>query len=210
MVKKLIIVMLIINLLMFLGCTNKDLDIFNEEKEQLTNEILELNNLVSEKDGEISCLEKLNSNKTIELKELRESLNMVRSSSYARLDDYNDTFFNLKESYKINSKYIIKDDWYVISDDYFQIELLEYENAVKVDFYTLRMESGEGPILVFTDTDSTDGWTYTNDDISVFFDKHKDKSPKGFSYEPYFLIYTDVTLENGKTIRTPKLPIYNK
>lgn len=210
MVKKIIIGMFIISLLIFSGCANNELDIFNEEKEQLTNEILELKKLVSKKDDEINYLQRLNTNKTAELKELRDSIDMVRFSSYARLDDYNDTFFNLKENYKIISPYVIKDDWYMISDDYFQIALLEYENAVKVEFYTLRMESGEGPMLAFTDTDPTDGWTYTSDNISEIIDKHKEKLSGDFSYVPYFLIYTEVTLGDGKVIKTPKLPIYNK
>ncbi len=48
-------------------------------------------------------------------------------------------FTNLEEIYKIHSNHEIKDDWYLIKDDYFQIELLQYENAKKVDFYTLRV-----------------------------------------------------------------------
>lgn len=197
-------------MLLISGCTSKNLHAFNEEKEQLTNEILELNKLISEKNEEINLLKEINSNKTTELRELTESLEMVRASSYFRLDDYNDSFYNLKNIYKINSKYVIKDDWYVINDDYFQIELLEYESAVKVDFYTLRMESDQGPILVFTDTDPTDGWIYTNDNISEIINKHMKPLSSGLSYEPYFLIYTEVKLENGNVIRTSKLPIYNK
>lgn len=50
--------------------------------------------------------------------------------------------------------------------DYFQIELLGYDNAQKVDFYVLRLESEEEPILILTDTDYTDGWKYTNENIS--------------------------------------------
>jgi hypothetical protein len=128
-------------LLLISGCANKDLESFNEEKVRLTNEILELKKLIAEKDEEIVHLKKVNSNETTKLGELRKSLDMVRFSSYARLDDNNDTFDHLKNIYKIDSDYVVKDDWYVINADYFQIELLGYENAKKVDFYSLRLES---------------------------------------------------------------------
>ncbi|WP_062105643.1 hypothetical protein [Bacillus niameyensis] len=134
---------------------------------------------------------------------------MVRFSSYARLDDYNDTFDNLEFIYKIHSDYVIKDDWYVINDEYFQIELLDYENAKKVDFYSLRLESDIGPILVFSETNPSDGWTYTNENIGEIINKQM-PSFKGIYYEPYFLIYTEVTLEDGNRLRTSKLPIYYK
>lgn len=129
--------------------------------------------IMFKKDEKIRNLEKLNEYKNNELIQLRESLNMVRFSSYARLDDYDDIFDNLQKKYKINSEYLIKDDWYVIEDEYFQIELLGYEEALKVDFYTLRMESNEGEVLLFTDKDSLDGWIYTNDNISEKINKHK-------------------------------------
>lgn len=32
----------------------------------------------------------------------------------------------------------------------------------------------------------------------------------GFSFEPYFVIYTEVTFEDVNVIRTSKLTIYNK
>jgi len=208
--KKIFIILLLgLGLLLISGCTNKDLVSFNEEKVRLTNEILELKKLISEKDEEINHLKKVNSDETTKLGELRESLDMVRFSSYARLDDYNDTIDNLKNIYKINSDYVIKDDWYVINEDYFQIELLEYENAKKVDFYRLRLESGEGPLLVFSDTNPTDGWKYTNDNIGEIINMQKPPS-NGLSYEPYFFIYTEVTLKDGNVIRTSKLPIYNR
>lgn len=214
--KKLLLVLLI-SLLLISGCTNDDLEVFNEEKELLTNEILELKEQISEKDEEILKLKGINknvfSNKVDELRELTESLEMVRFSAYSRLNDYNDSFDNLKNVYKIESKHVIKDDWYVISDDYFQIELSGYENAKKVEFYTLRMESGEGTLLVFEDTDPTDGWIYINHKVSDIINKqivNKTSNPHstGFTYEPCFVIYTDVTMENGNVLRTSKLPIY--
>ncbi|WNS77330.1 hypothetical protein RRV45_10200 [Bacillus sp. DTU_2020_1000418_1_SI_GHA_SEK_038] len=208
--KKTFIVLLIgLGLLLISACSNKDLESFNEEKVRLTNEILELKKHISEKDEAINHLKKVNSDETTKLGELRESLDMVRFSSYARLDDNKDTFDNLKNIYNIKSDYVIKDDWYVINEDYFQIELLEYENAKKVEFYSLRLESEEGPILVFSDTNPTDGWKYTNDNIGEIINKHKPHS-NGASYKPYFLIYTEVTLKDGNGIRTSKLPIYNR
>lgn len=110
----------------------------------------------------------------------------------------------------IHSEHIIKEDWYVINDDYFQIELLEYENAKKVDFYILRLESDEGRILVFTDTDPTDGWKYTNETIGKIINKQYGQDSRGFSFMPYFLMYTEVTLNDGSVIKTPNIPIYNQ
>ncbi|WP_169716167.1 hypothetical protein [Ureibacillus manganicus] len=134
---------------------------------------------------------------------------MVRWSAIARLGDYDHSFYELKDIYKIHSDHEINDDWYVINDDYFQIELLEFENAKKVDFYILRTESDEGINLVFSDTDFSDGWFYTNENINMVINKHKILSGNS-TFEPYFIIYTEITLENGDVIRTSKLPIYNK
>lgn len=180
----------------------------NYDSELLPDKILELQGQISKKDEEINRLKKVNSAKDAQIKELWENLNMVRFSSYARLEDYSESFDNLKEVYKINSNYEIIDDWYLITDDYFEIELLGYEDAIKIDFYTLRLESGEGQILIFSDTDPMDGWVYANDSISEIIEKHS--SSRGFSFVPFFVIYTEVTLEDGNIIRTPKLPIYNR
>ncbi|MFC4408978.1 hypothetical protein ACFOZY_00870 [Chungangia koreensis] len=195
----------ILILLLTSGCTNKELDALNKEKEILTNEISQLKELISEKDKKIDQLEKVNSNKTTESWELKNSLNLIRFSSSVR----DHSFDQLEEVYKIHSKYVTKDDWIVISDDLFQIELLEYENAKKVDFYVTKLESDEGPIKVFIDTDSTDGWKYTDHNVSEIVHKHK-QSTEGTSYKPYFVIYTEVTLKDGNVIRTSKLPIVNK
>jgi len=207
--KKIFIGMLLFTLLLISGCSNKELDQIHVEKEQLTSEVSQLKKLIAEKDEEISSLEEDYSTNKTEVGELTKSLKMVRWSSIARLDDYNNSFYDLEEIYKIHSNHAIKDDWYVINDEYFQIELLDYENAKKVDFYTLRLESDEGKILVFTDTESTDGWIYTNDTISKIINKHKGFS-RNSTFMPYFVIYTEVTLEDGNVIRTSKLPIYNK
>lgn len=172
--------------------------------EQQANEMEQFNKLLIEKEEEISRLEELYATKIMELSNVTESLGMVRWSSIARLDNYNHSFYNLENIYKIHSNYEIKDDWYVIKDDYFQIELLQYENAKKVDFYTLRQESDEGINLVFSDIDPTDGWLYTNETISKIINKRNSK------FDPYFVIYAEVTLEDGRVIRTSKLPIYNK
>lgn len=206
--RKSIIGFSIIISLIISGCTNKNVDSFNVEKEKLTSEIIELQELISKKDEEINGLKDKISKITIEKNELIESLKMVRFSSYSRLTDYNDSFDNLKNVYNIDSKYTIRNDWYVINDDYFQIELLGYDDAKKVDFYALRMESGEDTILIFSDTDHSDGWVYKTDNISEIINKHVKRNPRGFSYRPYFVLYTEVTLKDGTTVITSKLPIY--
>lgn len=211
---KKIITLLFMLLLVFslIACKREtnNLDVFSEEKEQLFNEILKLKELISEKERELTIFKENNSDKTNKLGVLSKSLEMVRWSSIARIIDYNDTFYNLENIYKVNSEYAIEDDWFVINDDYFQIELLGYENAIKVDFYTYRLESDQGPILAFSDMDSTDGWVYTNDKIGELIDKHKKTISGGLSFEPYFLIYAEATLADGKIIETSRLPIYNK
>ncbi|MCF6466067.1 hypothetical protein [Clostridium sp. Cult2] len=171
--------------------TEETMDIFlNEKKGNIKNKDKKPQKPISEKDEE------------------SEDQDMIRFSAQIRLDDHI-TFEDLRDVYNINSSYTIKDDWYVINEDYFQIELLGYDNAQKVDFYVLRLESEEEPILIFTDTDYTDGWKYTNENISDIIDKHDKSLPGGFSYEPYFVIYTEVALEDDNTIKTPRLPIYN-
>lgn len=210
MKKKGIILISLIILISISGCNNKTINSFKEEKELLTKEIVKLQELISVKDKEINNLKDSISKITTERNELKESLKMSRFSSYSRLNDYNDSFDNLIDVYKISSKYTIKDDWYVLNEDYFHIELLGYENAKKVDFYTLRMESGEGPILLFSDNDPSDGWVFKYDNVSEIIDKQIKASPGNFSYVAYFLIYTEVTLEDGNIIRTPKLPVYNE
>lgn len=192
---KFIIGMFMLILLIIAGCTNNELDTLHEEKELLTNEILNLKKLIADKDEEINFL----GNKIAELSE---------PNSFS-LEEYNHSFDNLQEIYKIDSKYLIKDEWYVINEDYFYLELLEFENAKKVNFNVVRLESDQPVNLVFTDTDSTDGWVYTTDHISKIIDKHKMLSGSG-TYEPYFIIYTEVTLQDGNVIKTPNLPIYNK
>lgn len=210
MKKKVIVLISIAILILISGCTNKAISSFKEEKDLLTKEIVKLQELISGKDKEINNLKDSISKIRAEKNELKESLKMSRFSSYSRLNDYNDSFDNLIDVYKISSNYTIKDDWYVLNGDYFDIELLGYENAKKVDFYTLRMESGEGPILLFSDNDSSDGWVFKYDNVSEIIDKQIKASPGNFSYVPYFLIYTEVTLENGNIIRTSKLPVYNE
>ncbi|WP_449536336.1 hypothetical protein [Ferdinandcohnia sp. Marseille-Q9671] len=204
------IILLLLSFIFVSGCTNNHSESFKEEKERLTNENLELKRVISEKNVEIKLLKENNVSETTKLSELEKSLEMIRWSSNARLHDYKDTFDNLTNIYKLHSEHIVKDDWYVISDDHFQIELLHYENAKKVDFYTFKLESDEGPNLVFSDTDFTDGWKYTNETIDTIINKQKGPDSQGISYEPYFLMYTEVTLKDGSVIKTSSLPIYNK
>ena len=209
-VSRIILLFILLMFVLFACGPDKRNDIEDKELvEKLTEEKLELKESLDKKDNEIAKLEGLTLKKNDVIKELKESLEMVRFSSYARQDDYKDIFSYLEKSYKIHSDYEIIDEWYVINDDYFEIELLGYEDAIKVDFYTLRLESGEGEILVYSDTDNTDGWRYINDNISEIIDKQEEKNNGGFSYKPYFVIYTQVTLTDGKIIRTSKLPIYN-
>ncbi|WP_047983239.1 hypothetical protein [Ornithinibacillus californiensis] len=208
--KKLILLLFIGGILLISGCSNNDLESLQEEKERLTNEVLELKELVLEKEDEIRLLKENNSDESIKLTERTKSLEMVRWSSIARSHDSSNSFYDLPTMYKLHSEHIIKDDWYVISDDYFQIELLNYDNAKKVDFYTVRLESEGTPNLVFTDTDHTDGWTYTDKAIGKIINKHKGPDSQGVTYEPYFLMYTEVTMEDGSVVRTSNLPIYNK
>lgn len=167
-------------------------------------EVSQLKAQVMEKEKDLTMLEEKIAAKTLALYEATKSLEMVRWSAIARQDEYNPPFNLLQDIFKIHSNHEIQDDWYLVKEDYFQIELLAYKNAVKVDFYTLRLESDEGTNLVYSDSDVTDGWIYTNENIGEIINKHS------YTFEPYFLIYAEITLEDGKMITTPKLPIYYK
>lgn len=206
--KKIIIGMFIFTFLLILGCSNTELDKINEENEQLTSEIFQLKEIIAEKDKEISYLEEVYSKKINELAEATNTIKMVRESAMTRLVDYDQSFYYLKEIYKVHSDHEIKDDWYIINDEKFQIELLGYESAKKVNFYTIRMGSDEGINLLFTDTEASDGWIYTNEQISKIINKHQ--FHKSYTFEPYFVLYTEVTLEDGSVLKTTNLPIYYK
>lgn len=206
--KKIIIGMFIFTFLLILGCSNTELDKINEENEQLTSEIFQLKEIIAEKDKEISYLEEVYSKKINELAEATKTIKMVRESAMTRLVDYDQSFYYLKEIYKVHSDHEIKDDWYIINDEKFQIELLGYESAKKVNFYTIRMGSDEGINLLFTDTEASDGWIYTNEQISKIINKHQ--FHKSYTFEPYFVLYTEVTLEDGSVLKTTNLPIYYK
>lgn len=198
--------MLVFILLITAGCVNAELDSSTAENEELANEISHLKELVAEKEKEISYLEEVYSKKINELAAATKTIEMVRWSAIARLVDYEKSFYALEDIYKIHSDHEVKNDWYEIKNNYFEIELLGYENAKKVDFYTLRLESGEGINLLFSDTDPEDGWVYTNVKISEIINKHE--FHKNYSIVPYFVLYTEVTLEDGSVVRTSNLPIY--
>lgn len=202
------IIILTIIILTATGCSSSELESFLEERELLINRISDLEEEIAKRDEEIKKLKNLINNITNEVDELEESIIMIKFSEQARFDDYN-SFDNLENIYKINSKYIIKDDWYVVQEDYFELELLGYENAKKVDFYILKLESDVGERLIFTDIDNKDGWKYINDDISKVIEKHRKLSSEIF-YGPHFVMYTEVTLNDGNVIKTPRLPIYYK
>ena len=112
------------------GCSNKDIESLQDEKAQLTNELVDLQQRISEKDVEISLLKESVSVLTSKRSELTTSVKMVRWSSIARNE--NDAFYDLTNMYRIHSDHVLKDDWYVIKHNYFQIELVGYEDAKKL------------------------------------------------------------------------------
>lgn len=201
-----IMTILIIIILLISGCSN-DIESFSREKEELINRISELEEEISKRDEEIKELKDLAYKANKERDELEERIDMIRFSAYARFDDY-DFFHSLENMYKINTKHAIIADWYVIQEESFELELLGYEGAKKVDFYVLRLESCEGERLLFSDTDYEDGWKYTNDNIGKVIEKHYISTTGGISYGPCFVIFAEVILNDGNTVKTPKLPIY--
>ncbi|WP_026478789.1 hypothetical protein [Alkaliphilus transvaalensis] len=208
MKRYLIVIICIVMSMLILGCANKSIESFKEERYYLANKIFQLEEELSQKKDEIIDLKELNSRITKEKKELEDSLIMSKFSSYSRLNDKNMAFENLPNVYKINSKYKIKDDWYILEEEFFQLEVIGYETAKKVEFFLTRMESDQEELLIFVDNDPSDGWIYTNDRISEVIDRHIKASSGSISYEPYFILYTEVTLENYGTIQTTKLPVY--
>lgn len=203
-----IITVLAIMLLILTSCSDTELEELKSNNEQLLKEIEALNQNLIDKNDEINELNSKLTRLGKDNYELKESINMIKASKEARLDDYSKSFYLLDTIYKIYTSYEVVDDWYIIKDESFKIELLGYEDAVKVEFYTLRISSDEGEILNFTDVNSSDGWIYENNEISKYINKQK-KGPKGaITFEPTFVLYAKVILKNGETIESSKLPIY--
>lgn len=92
MKNKLLLTMCIIVSLLISGCTNKYIDSFKNEQDYLANKILELEEQISQKEEDIKHIQDLNTKKTMEIKELEESLIMLRFSANSRLRDKNDSF----------------------------------------------------------------------------------------------------------------------
>lgn len=159
---------------------------------------------------EVDQLKMETQSKSQEIQELKKSIQMIRFSAMSRMSSYSETFMNLEYQYLIHTDYEIVDDWYVIDSDDFRIELLDYDTAKEVRFYSLRMESDQGPMLMHMDNDPNDGWVYSSEDIGEFINQQSAVRSGGISFVAYFVIYAEVVLEDDTVIKTPKLPIYYK
>lgn len=205
--KKYIIITLLLTIALT-GCTSKEIEALNNKYEELLNENNKIKQELIEKSNENVKLESIIAQNKIEIETLKESIWMIRYSSEARLDDFNDSFNLLDRTYKFHTPYIVRDDWYVISDENFKLELLGYEDALKVEICMFRMSSDEEIKTLYVDNDSSDGWIYENNKISEYINKQIRGPKNSISYEPTFVIYAKVYYENGSVVQTSKLPIY--
>lgn len=134
-----------------------------------------------------------------------DSIIMSRFSAMSRL--LFDRFDNLSNIYRLNANYDIKDDWYIISDDYFELDLLDNTDAIQVEFFLLKLESEFAPLSLYIDSEGVDGWNFNTNNISEFIEPHRKSG--GFEFEAYYVIYSEILLTDNEVKRSSLLPIYN-
>jgi len=133
---------------------------------------------------------------------------MERFSYQIRLgaDTYNSNVEVLEDIYKISTDYNIENQWFLLNDDSFEIELLGYEDAKEVSFYYDKLETCLVDALLVTDSDSSDGWTFKHDAISDVFGTYT------LDYDmwpPTYILYAKITMKDGQVITSQVLPLYN-
>lgn len=121
-----------------------------------------------------------------------------RFAAYSRL-----IFQYPENDYDILTVHDIKNDWYIVNQESFKLKLNGYENADSVEFYLQKLESEINPTLLYIDDTQEDGWTYSIDKVESVIEKNTK------SNIPRYVIYTEVTLDNGMRVKTSLLPIYN-
>lgn len=134
-----------------------------------------------------------------------ESIIMSRFSAMSRL--MFDRFDNLSNIYRLEINYDIENDWYIISDDYFELELLDNTDAIQVEFFLLKLESEFVPLSLYIDSDGTDGWSFNTNNIDEFIEPHRESG--GFKFEAYYVIYSEILRTNNEVEQSSVLPIYN-
>lgn len=165
----------------------KDLAKGEEEIKRLKEKIIEL------KDNKIAQAQQ-----SVISKDEYNRLLETRFAAYSRL-----IFEYPEKDYEILTDYYIKNDWYMINQESFELRLKGYENAQSVAFFLQKIESEINPTLLYKDDTQEDGWTYINDKVDSVIEENTK------SYIPRYVIYTEVTFDNGREVRTSLLPIYN-
>lgn len=200
---KIILIFILIGCFSLVGCSNKELENltsqYNEAQEENT---LLKDKIVSLESQNIKLKETISLNKIISKKEFF-NLIMSRFAAMARLL-YED-IDSLENTYSIISKHTTEEEWYILREKTFEIELLGYESAEEVTFYYTKLETDMGQRLLFRDTNSNNGWIYKTDNINEIFDSSKESYT---NWPATYVLYAEAKFADGKIKQTAVMPIY--
>lgn len=192
-----------------LTIANNDLSIENNtllsENELLKQDKLEEESKHSERLEEI--IKSYSDKKTMTYQEFY-NLVMGRFAAIIKLQQFerNNGYLNPDNIYSINTEYTLEQGWYLVSGDEFEIELHGYETAKEVHFIYTKLETDMGPILLYKDTESSDGWKYSTSKIGEILEASEIDYT---TWPPTYIIYAEIVMSDDEVINAPVLPIYN-
>lgn len=131
----------------------------------------------------------------------------VEIQNQQSVNDYYDArlyFHNINEVFFVESNHSMMNNWCVVSEDYFHIELLGHEAASKVEFWAIRLQSNIGPMLLGIDLDGDNGWKYETYDCDYFLSTHDD------NFMPMNIIYAKIYSHDGTYSISDTFPIYKE
>jgi hypothetical protein len=200
---KIILIFILIGCITLVGCNNKELENLTSQYNEAQEEnILLKDKIVRLENQNIKLKETINLNKIISRKEYF-NLIMSRFAAMARL--LHEDIESLENTYSIISNHTIEEEWYILREKSFEIELLGYESAEEVTFYYTKLETDMGPRLLFHDINSNNGWIYKTDNINEIFDSSKESNT---NWPATYILYAEVKLSDGKIKQTAVMPIY--
>jgi hypothetical protein len=109
---------------------------------------------------------------------------------------------NNESEFIIHSPYSRENGWYILVGEDFSLELTGYEEAFKVEFWTIQLQTNFNNWLIIEDRDSSDGWGIEVEDIGDMIPMHEN------NYVPLTVIYADIYFADDEMIRTETLPVY--
>lgn len=111
----------------------------------------------------------------------------------------------LEKTYKFHSDYEIMYEWFVLKENYLDLELLGFEDAKQVEFYYYKLETCMDGTLLGLDTDATDGWHLQYDKLNDLLWQYE------LDFElwpPTYVIYAKVTDADDQVITLPYIPLF--